>query len=89
MNNWIKCSEREPEPNTRVIVACYGSDIVYPDYENGETIEQCLKRLQKECVRVTIGFIGSDGWYGSEYAPMIIKPTYWQPLPEPPEGDAE
>ena len=87
-DKWISCDERMPEPETMVIVACYGSDIVIPDYEHGETVFECCERLQKEIVRVTLGFVGSDGWYDSDYAPMIISPTFWQPLPEPPkEGD--
>ena len=85
---WISCEERLPEHETMVIVACYGSDIVIPNYEHGETVEECMKRLQKECVKVTLGFIGSDGWYTSDYYPMMITPKYWQPLPEPPEGGA-
>lgn len=84
-NGWISCDEKLPEHETMVIIACYGSDIVIPDYEHGETVEECMKRLQKECVKVTLGFIGSDGWYTSDYYPMMITPKYWQPLPEPPE----
>lgn len=88
VSKWISVDERLPEPNTMFIVACYGSDIVIPDYEHGETVWECVKRLEKECVRVTLGFIGSDGWYDSDYSPMIISPSYWQPLPEPPkDGD--
>ena len=82
VNDWISCEEREPEADRLVLVACYGSDIIFP--EEGETVEECQARLQRECVRVTLGFIGSDGWYDCEYSPMIIKPTYWMPLPEPP-----
>lgn len=81
---WISCKERMPKPETMVIVACYGSDIVIP--EDGETVEECCERLQEECVRVTLGFIGSDGWYDSDYCPMMVTPSFWQPLPEPPEG---
>lgn len=87
IKQWISVNDRLPEPDTMVIVACYGSDIVIPDYEHGETVCECVKRLEKECVRVTLGFIGSDGWYDSDYSPMIISPSYWQPLPEPPVND--
>ena len=83
---WISCKERMPKPETMVIVACYGSDIVIP--EDGETVEQCCERLKKERVRVTLGFIGSDGWYDSDYYPMMITPSFWQPIPEPPDGGA-
>lgn len=80
---WISCEDRLPEPDTMVIVASYGSDIVIP--EDSETVEECCKRLKKECVRVTLGFIGSDGWYDCEYCPLIVTPSFWQPLPEPPK----
>lgn len=83
---WISCEDRLPEPDTMVIVASYGSDIVIP--EDGETVEQCCERLKKERVRVTLGFIGSDGWYDSDYYPMMITPSFWQPIPEPPDGGA-
>lgn len=81
---WISCKDRLPEPNTMVIVASYGSDIVIP--EDGETVEECCERLKKERVRITLGFIGSDGWYGSDYFPLIVTPSFWQPLPGPPKG---
>lgn len=81
---WISCKERMPKPETMVIVVCYGSDIVIP--EDGETVEECCERLKKERVRVTLGFIGSDGWYDSDYFPLIVTPSFWQPLPEPPKG---
>lgn len=84
---WISCKDKLPEPETMVIVASYGSDIVIP--EDGETVEECCERLKKELVRVTLGFIGSDGWYASDYFPLIVTPSFWQPLPEPPEGGAD
>lgn len=84
-DNWISCEERMPEPDTLVIVACYGSDIIIP--HNGETLTESIERVQKEHVTVTLAFIGSDGWYGCDYFPMMITPTYWQPLPEPPKGE--
>lgn len=84
-DNWISCKERQPEPETLVIVACYGSDIIIP--QDGETLLESIGRVKNERVRVTLGFIGSDGWYGCDYFPMMITPTYWQPLPEPPKGE--
>jgi len=82
---WVSCEERMPEPDTLVIVACYGSDIIIP--QHGETLTESIERVQREHVTVTLGFIGSDGWYGCDYFPMMIAPTYWQPLPEPPKGE--
>lgn len=82
---WVSCEERMPEPDTLVIVACYGSDIIIP--HNGETLTESIERVQREHVTVTLGFIGSDGWYGCDYFPMMITPTCWQPLPEPPKGE--
>lgn len=84
-DNWISCKERMPELETLVIVACYGIDIIIP--QDGETLAESIERVQREHVTVTLGFIGSDGWYGCDYFPMMITPTYWQPLPDPPKGE--
>ena len=82
-DNWISCKERQPEPETLVIVACYGSDIIIP--QDGENLLESIRRVKNDVVRVTLGFIGSDGWYGCDWFPMTIEPDYWQPLPEPPK----
>lgn len=88
MSEWIRCSEQMPEKNTMVIVACYGSDIVVP--QDGETVWQTRQRLNKNIKRVTLGFIDDDGyWNDADYMPMMISPTYWQPLPEAPDYEAD
>lgn len=81
--DWIPCAERLPEEDKMVIVCCFGSDMIMPN--PGESLEDAIKRTRKEIVTVTMGFIGSDGWYGADWCPMIVTPTYWMPLPEPPE----
>ena len=87
-NGWIKVSEQKPRTWENVIVACYGSDFVV--LEKGETLEQCLERVKSEFVRVTIGYIDNEGfWNGIDGFPLIVTPTYWQPLPEPPKESEE
>lgn len=87
VRQWIPCSERLPKQNCEVLVCCYGSDLIVT--KDGETIAEAVERTRREFVRVTVGFIGSDGWYGADWFPMMVTPTYWMPLPEPPEGGAD
>ena len=87
MSEWIRCSEQMPEKNTMVIVVCYGSDIVIP--QDGETVWQTRQRQNNDIKQVTLGFIDDDGWNGADYMPMMISPTYWQPLPEAPDYEAD
>ena len=65
VNRWIPCSERLPEERKAVIVCCFGSDMIRINL--GESLEDAKKRTKKEIVNVTIGFIGSDGWYGADW----------------------
>lgn len=55
----------------------------------GETVGDSFRRVQNDVVRVSVGFIGSDGWYGADFCPLVVAPTYWMPLPEPPEQEPE
>lgn len=88
MSEWIRCSEQMPEKNTMVIVACYGSDIVIPN--DGETVWQTYDRQNREIKHVTTGFIDEDEyWNEGDGLPMMISPTYWQPLPEAPDYEAD
>lgn len=84
VNRWISVEDALPEKDTDVIVCCYGSDLILT--HDGETMQDAVERTRRECVSVTVGFIGSDGWYGADWFPMMVTPTYWMPLPEPPEG---
>lgn len=80
--NWISTDEQKPRQGETVIIAIYGSDVIVP--HKGESMEDCIKRLQRECRRVTLGFMGEDGWYNHDGWPEIIQPSYWMKLPEPP-----
>lgn len=82
--------DRLPETGEDVWCCCYGSDIIIPDYEHGETLQECIKRMQKKAT-VTIGALFDDGWYRYGGYPMIIAPAYWMPMniPEPPEMEEE
>lgn len=81
--DWIPCEERLPEEDKMVIVCCFGNNMIMPN--PGESLEDLIKRARNEIVTVTMGFIGSDVWYCADWCPMIVTPTYWMPLPEPPE----
>ena len=85
VNRWISVEDALPEKDTDVIVCCYGSDMI--PVHDGETIQDAVGRTRRECVSVTVGFIGSDGWYGADWFPMMVTPTYWMPLPEPPKEE--
>lgn len=83
VNCWIKCSEQLPNENCMVLICIYGSDLIMT--QDGETLAEAVERIRRECVSVTVGFIGSDGWYGEDWMPLMVQPTYWMPLPAAPE----
>ena len=83
---WIPCSERLPDQGERVIVAIFGSDMIMPN--EGETLQDAIERSRKEGY-ITVGFIGSDGWYGADWFPLMVHPSYWMPKPDLPEPPKE
>lgn len=84
VNRWISVEDALPEQGERVIVAIFGSDMIMPD--DGETLQDAIERSRKEGY-ITVGFIGSDGWYGADWFPLMVHPSYWMPKPELPEND--
>lgn len=85
-NKWISVDERLPEQDVSVIGAVYCTDLIIS--EDGESIAEAYARCQAEAAkhpRVELCFCGEDGWYGCDGYPMICAPSYWMPLPEPPE----
>lgn len=88
VQKWIPCSERLPEQNTMVIVCCYGSDVIIPDYSRGESIEEAIQRIGA-IPDVTIGFCDEEGWIGADMFPMMVQPTFWMSLPSAPEPSEE
>ena len=86
---WIPCSERMPEEYEEVWITLRGSDMIV--CKDGETLEEAAERVWKENIRVSIGFYGSDGWYGIDGYPSMISPVAWMPMnePEPYKGDED
>ncbi len=85
MREWISVEDRLPELGELVLVAIYGTDVIKPT--DGETIAEAVQRSLKSPGRVDVGFRDSDG-YWTDYmfcGPMIVTPSYWMPLPEPPK----
>ncbi len=86
VGGWISVQDRLPELGELVLVAIYGTDLIKP--MDGETIADAVQRLLKSPGRVDVGFRDRDGW-NDFCGPMIVTPTYWMPLPEPPEPQAQ
>lgn len=71
MDNWIKCSDRMPEPEIDVQVYCEDSGeqmVAYLDGEEG----------------LPGGYLRFASWKGGEG--IYCKPSHWQPLPTPPSN---
>ena len=84
LSDWIKVSDRLPEQDETALLSIWGSD--YMKLIDGETFAEAFERYRKTVRYVTIGFLGSDGWYGPDGYPLIIKPVAWMPLPEVYDG---
>lgn len=87
--DWIPCSERMPEPDREVLVATYGSDIVW--CQDGEDVIDAIRRQNREIKNVTLAFVSPDDgcWYGLDWSPLMVHPTYWKPKPEAPDYPKE
>ena len=77
---WIPCSERLPEKHQMVLTTIIGTDVIR--MIPGETFEDALARVRNH-VRVSVGYIEDDGWYGADGFPQIIPTVAWMPMPEP------
>lgn len=86
VNRWIPVEDALPEYDTMVIVCYYGSDMILP--RKGETVTEAIAR-QNKVPTVTMGFLDEEGWNGADMFPMMIRPTFWMPLPEPPESEVQ
>ena len=81
MRSWIPCSERLPKEGQMVLTTIRGHDVIIS--QDGETLEEAMERVWNEVCYVSVGFIGSDGWYGADGFPQIVHPIAWMPLPDP------
>lgn len=77
---WIPCSDRLPEKHQMVITTIIGTDVIR--MSPGETFEDALAQVRSH-VRVSVGYIADDGWYGADGFPQIVQPIAWMPMPEP------
>lgn len=84
---WIPVAERMPEDGEIVLCAVYGTDMIV--WENGESIEDAVRRARSGPGRVETGYLDADGyWTDTAFGgPMMVTPRYWMPLPEPPKEE--
>lgn len=82
---WIPVTERLPEEGQMVLTTIRGHDGII--VQDGETREEATERVCNSVIYVSVGFIGSDGWYGADGYPQIVHPVAWMPLPEPYKED--
>lgn len=78
---WILCDERLPEEGQMVLTTIRGHDVII--LQEGETLEEAMERIWNDVCYVSVGFIGSDGWYGADGFPEVVHPIAWMPLPKP------
>jgi len=84
--DWIPCSKQMPVEGVAVWVTIAGHDLIIR--KDGETIEDAIDRISKTRW-VTQGFFGSDGWYGVDGYPMMVRPIAWMPLEKPKAYEGE
>ena len=75
-----------PVEGVAVWVTIAGHDLIIR--KDGETIEDAIDRISKTRW-VTQGFFGSDGWYGVDGYPMMVRPIAWMPLEKPKAYEGE
>lgn len=81
---WIPCKDRNPEQYQLVIVLIFGHDMIIQ--QEGETLEDAIRRTMN-ISRTSCGYLGEEGWCGSDGYPMIVQPSYWMKIPKPPERE--
>lgn len=82
---WVPCRDRLPEEGKQVLVAIYGSDMIF--LQPGEEIEDAIERVRKSIRRVTVGWVEESFWYDADGYAMVVTPTYWAELPAAPEDE--
>ncbi len=59
--------------------------------EEGESLEDAVRRARSGYGRVEMGYLDKDGYWTEVLfgAPMIVLPKYWMPIPDAPEPETE